>query len=769
MARGDFVDGGKGKLANRNAYSGFVWRYANTATEAINSNSDIIEIFPYIWKSSSVTDAYSNDLRNSYVQITIGGTTTTQYLKTKYNFGNASTNTNYYLTSNYGSGYPFGYGTPSDITYITSTSINSKTAYGARFPVPHNTDGTAPSVTVKWVMVNSSTHGNAEVTTSLTLDDIPRASQPTCSNTTLGVSTRINTNRVSSSFTHTLRIKMGSTTVETFNNIGEYKDWTPTLADYLSYIPSSTGTATIECTTYNNGTQVGSVKTTTCTLTVPNNSDTKPSVSISIAEGGSLVPNTWGVYVQGKSKLAVTLTGTHATGTSISTYISSVNGSAYSTSSYTTSEITVNGHVKAQVKDGRGFYSSEVTKSFTVEPYSNPQISLTVNRCNSSGTLDDSGTYVKYSCTGTISSVSNKNSKTYTFKYKEKNAGTWTTISDSTWNSSYSLNKSANAYGSGTIDITKEYIFRLEAEDEFNSDSGVVFKEVEIGTVADLMNFNASGKSMAIGAVSQRGANESALDVMIPLYAKETIVESIRSKNMLNINTIINGKLNTSTGAYETSDYILVSNYIYMKSGTYTIKINNPNSFYLHTTCSYNSSKTYVSTLWQNTTSTQKTFTLNNDRYVRFCFRKDNYPSITPSEVSATNIQLEEGSSATTYYPYQNLTGMENYSTSEVKIGTWYTGKTLYRKVIIFTYPSGSTTLSLDTNTPNVEDIKKINSTIYKNGKDFETPWYWSASDNLRIFFRKGTPANTLEVRSSSATSNDYTITTILEYTKTTD
>ena len=51
---------------------------------------------------------YSNDLRNSYIQITIGSATTTQYLKTKYNFGNVSPiNTKFHLTSEYNSSNPY--------------------------------------------------------------------------------------------------------------------------------------------------------------------------------------------------------------------------------------------------------------------------------------------------------------------------------------------------------------------------------------------------------------------------------------------------------------------------------------------------------------------------------------------------------------------------------------------------------------------------------------------------------------------------------------
>jgi len=525
MARGDFVDAGKSKLANRDAYSGFWWRYANTSQEAINTNSDIIEIYPYIWKSNSITDAYTNNLYNSYIQVSFGSTTYNQTLKTKYNFGNVSLNTNYGLTSAFNSSNPFGYSAPSSITYITTTTKDGKTLYGARFTVQHNADGTSPSVTMKWHLEASATHGNAEKTITVTLDTIPRTSKPTCSNTTLGVSTRIKTNRVSNSFTHTLNIKIGDTTVEgPFNNIGEYKDWTPAISTYLPYIPLSSETATIECITFNGSTKIGT-ESTSCILTVPNNSDTKPTATVSITKGDSVVPSNWGVYVKGKSKLLVTIEGTAQTGTIPDTYSSTANGGSKSgkltysnnvyRATYTTSELTGSGTVTANVKDGRGFTSDNATVNYIVENYTNPQITTnTVARCDENGVLKDDGTYVKWSFQGSISNVNNKNDKSFLLKYAEKGTDNWTTIY--TYNSNYTLPNDATTIdvkypssGSGTINNTKEYIFRFEATDTFTTTP----KEVEIGTGADLMNFNASGTSMAIGGVSQRSSNEEYLDV----------------------------------------------------------------------------------------------------------------------------------------------------------------------------------------------------------------------------------------------------------------
>lgn len=144
------------------------------------------------------------------------------------------------------------------------------------------------------------------------------------------------------------------------------------------------------------------------------------------------------------------------------------------------------------------------------------------------------------------------------------------------------------------------------------------------------------------------------------------VVDSIRTKNIFDKNSLINGSINATTGAYTYQNYIVVSDYIWLSAGTYTIKMNNSSNIYLHTSCAYNSSKTYSSTLWGETTNTQRTFTLSADSYVRISFRNTSYSAITPSDVGNTNIQLEKGSTATSYSPYQNLNN--DVSTGQVNL-----------------------------------------------------------------------------------------------------
>lgn len=754
MARGDLIDVGYGTMSSPRTMccSGFQWRYANTSAEAINTNSDIIEIFPYILRTATNYTPYSNDLRNSYVQITIGSSTTTQYLKTKYNFGNVSPiNTKFHLTSEYNSSNPFGYGTPDSQTYLTSRTIDGKTAYGARFTVPHNTDGSAPTVSVKWVMVNSSSHSNIEKTQPLTLDSIPRASKPTCANVTLGNAVTIYTNRVSTNFSHKLVIKIGSTTIQTITvaKANENYSWTPAISTYAPYIIKNppTATATIECTTYNGDTQtdaykVGTMQSTTCVLTVPQNSHTKPSASISIAEADTtMISKNWGVYVQGKSKLAVTVNGeeNEDAGTpsaSITGYNSTLNISSsstpFNTHTYTTGILSASGNIKATVSDARGFSSEEVQKSFTVQPYSTPTItSYSVARCTSNGTLSDTGTYIKYTFKASISSVSNKNSKSFTLKYKS--TGSYTNIY--TYSSGYSVNQVDVVYNAN-LSTSTVYTFRFEVTDSFTTTP----QEVTVLAEPDLLNFHKSGKSMAIGGISQRGDSEKALDVFIPTYlqsggqfsgtqgnswvkARDTAYVRDKGSSSTGYRPLISAK--TPTGEWSIGNFdnenLLFS---YTTDANYTANNNVSNRYSLGTngyfsgSCASASSATSAgsATTWSgNTSLTNDHATLNtgdtwmpviSSGKIQHTLRKfasskthtdyNNNQSYIPTMSFLTYWNGAYNSSNNSNLTYctkgeiASFTNHERYSTSEQAIGTWIDGKVIYRKVISKT--SGITT-----------------------------------------------------------------------------
>ena len=102
-----------------------------------------------------------------------------------------------------------------------------------------------------------------------------------------------------------------------------------------------------------------------------------------------------------------------------------------------------------------------------------------------------------------------------------------------------------------------------------------------------------------------------------------------------------------------------------------------------------------------------------------------------------------------------------NYSTEEVKIGTWIDGKPLYRKT--FNITSGfSTFLNIAHNISNI-DYCKCYGTLITKGNTIEQ-FYASSTDYFRCF-RDG---DVVKIRYGTGNS-PTTIIINLEYTKTTD
>ncbi len=412
--------------------------------------------------------------------------------------------------------YNFSTSTPCTITLASGTKT-----------ISHDGDGSKTITVSAYFGDSANSLGNATVSGNLTLTTIPRASEPSCNNVTLGNAVTINTNRKSDAFTHIITVSVGGNVKETFNNVGASVSWTPSISTYAPLSPaSSTMSTVITCTTYNNGTQIGSSKTCTATLIIPDNNDTKPSASISYQEADSTMKSkNWGVFVQGKSKLAITVTGTGKYGASISNYNATVNGESKSSSNFTTNYLNSSGNqtINATVKDSRGFTSNNVSSTYNVVQYANPTINTAIAlRTDADGNENDEGTYLKYTFIASVSSVSNKNSAVYKIGYKKTtdNYYTYATIADS----GYSLSKENQILDGVTLDTSASYDIIFEVIDAFSNTT--IDRPITSGF--DLMNFNASGKSMAIGKVSEAGANEKKLEIAL----ETDILEDVNVKNI---------------------------------------------------------------------------------------------------------------------------------------------------------------------------------------------------------------------------------------------
>lgn len=366
--------------------------------------------------------------------------------------------------------------------------------------VSHDSDG-SKSITMSSVFYIQATlsgtyYDSISASATVTLDTIPRASSVSASNVTMGSATTITITRASSSFTHTLTYAFGSTTgTIATKTTSTSVSWTPAVS-LANQIPSAlTGTCTITCATYNGSTKIGS-KTCTLTLTVP--SSVKPTLtSLTATRVDGDVPSTWGIYVQTKSKVTLTINGAAGSyGSTISSYSISGGGFTSTSSSFTTGFLNTSGTITftATVTDSRGRVSTAATVSITVQAYSPPSFtSYLSQRCTSAGTVNDEGTYVRGLVSFSYSTCSSKNTVTGSIQYKKSSATSWTSAGVAF------SSGTAVVFGGGAISTETSYDIQYTLTDAFTS---VSIQDI-VSTAAVVMDFKAGGKGVAVGKVSE--------------------------------------------------------------------------------------------------------------------------------------------------------------------------------------------------------------------------------------------------------------------------
>lgn len=280
-------------------------------------------------------------------------------------------------------------------------------------PVAHNSDG-AKTVTISAEGgIDGTTLSSTDCSAKVTLDTIPRASTiSSVSNKTLGNNCKVKWYPKSASFRYKLKFSLGdwSYTTEAIHPnqtaLYTYEEYSIPLTVAKQITDSAKGTMTVTLYTYSDTgatTSVGSADSDTFTVTVPNNSSTKPTVTLVLEPVSALDEAFSSLYVQGKSKVkATTFTGAGKYGATIASYSLTVLGKSYS-SPYQSDYLGTSGAVTvtAKVTDSRGYYT-EISEDITVIPYNDPDIlpasgesAIVCARCYADGTIAEDGKYLR--------------------------------------------------------------------------------------------------------------------------------------------------------------------------------------------------------------------------------------------------------------------------------------------------------------------------------------------------------------------------------------
>ena len=331
---------------------------------------------------------------------------------------------------------------------------------------------------------------------NVTLRTIPRTSSVSMPATTMGSAGTISISRASSSFTHTLTYAFGNATgTIATKTTSTSVSWTPPTS-LASQIPNSTsGSCTLTCYTYNGNTLVGT-STTTVTLSVP--ASIKPTITgITATRVDGTVPSSWGIYVQTKSKVTLTITGAAgAGGSTISSYSITGGGLSYTASSVTTGFLNTSGSITftGKVCDSRGRWSDEATVTISVVPYAAPRFnSYSTQRCTSAGASSSNGTYAKSTVGFSYWSCRGKNTITTAVAYKKSSDTSYTNAGVSFTSGTQFI------FGGGNLSVDYSYDIRFTLTDAF----GTVTVVDSLSTASVLMDFKAGGTGLAVGKVSE--------------------------------------------------------------------------------------------------------------------------------------------------------------------------------------------------------------------------------------------------------------------------
>lgn len=384
---------------------------------------------------------------------------------------------------------------------FTLPQNTTKTILDTTLTVSHKADGTG-SIKVRTWMDTEISAGVITQTKTLTLDTIPRASAVSAPSTgTLGTALAITIDRKSTSFTDKLYYKVGSKdAVLITSNAGDSYSWTPPVS-LASNAPNSTKLAvTLITNTYNGSTYVGRSE---CTVTLAIPASEVPSLTVAVSDPTNVKTNYGGYFVQLRSKIKVTITGTGIQGSTIKAYSIKVGrtqgtGTIYTANAKTGTtnflQFAGSAWVTCTVTDSRG---RTATKSieYTVKPYSVPTISaISATRCTQNGTASRTGEYGKVTFTAAITALSNKNTAAYKVQYREYGTEAWTSVTPTI--------PEADKYAPKNIttifpaDTNKRYTVRVVATDAFST-SNSSMRDISASFV--LQHLAKSKSSVGIG------------------------------------------------------------------------------------------------------------------------------------------------------------------------------------------------------------------------------------------------------------------------------
>ena len=367
------------------------------------------------------------------------------------------------------------------------------------------------SVSSTWEF-NSNTQGGdslEEVPVGIQQSDFQSFAAFTIPNGTAAISAKVVCK--SAGVTHDVALKHSDgTTIATWTGLGEFTSLNLTQAQCQTMLAKMPAAVSAQYTLF-----VTSKHLTAGTLGTKSRTNSGsvavaviPSISsITATEQVAAVAEKIGAYVQGNSRIKLTINGAAAGyGSQIDRHELLFDGQTWNANTGTTGALKSSGTVRAtaRVYDKRGRMASK-TLDLAVLAWQAPRIlSSDAYRCTQSGVRDASGTYVRIDRSGSVSSLIvgdvEKNAVQIRTWYKLAGAADWIAATNNTWGATTTY--SGNTIIGGSLLSTKSYDVRLIVNDILGNSKATEYWT--IGTDKVLVHYD-KDEGLGIGKYHEKG------------------------------------------------------------------------------------------------------------------------------------------------------------------------------------------------------------------------------------------------------------------------
>lgn len=325
--------------------------------------------------------------------------------------------------------------------------------------------------------------------------------------------------------THNITYKIGGTTVRTATGVGASDAYALPLDLASNIVSATSATMTIICETIIGGTSQGTASTSV-SVSVPGS--VVPTISgIEIAETAAGWPSALaGKWVQNASKPKITISAAGAYGSSIASYSTRIGNVAVSENPAQFGALTQSGtlNVIVTVVDSRG-RSASYSANISVAAYAPPSVAVfQATRCNSEGTADDSGLYLRIAANVSASSLDGLNALACKVQYRQTGNTVWQD-SDSLAVSNLAVNAVQVLSAGGIFSDSLSYELRLETVDLLTTS----YTYTSVSTRTVYLDINCNGTGVGIGAPAAEDGN-----LKLGLSLKPAI-DDVRAQSMQNL------------------------------------------------------------------------------------------------------------------------------------------------------------------------------------------------------------------------------------------